>query len=55
MCAAIIAYIPFIILISKHILNRRAPAVKYDHTASGGGLCPLPGNGYKEMQNSDNS
>jgi len=38
MCAAIIAYFPFIIVINK---NRRAPAVKYDHTASSGGLWPL--------------
>ena len=29
MCAAIIAYIPFIIVINKNILNRRAPAVKF--------------------------
>jgi len=35
MCAAIIAYFPFISVINK---NRRAPAVKYDHTASIGGL-----------------
>ena len=34
MCAAIIAYIPFIIVINKNILNRRAPAVKYDHKLS---------------------
>ena len=43
MGAAIIAYIPFIIVINKNILNRRAAAVKYDHTASSGGLWPLPG------------
>ena len=43
MCAAIIAYIPFIIVINKIILNRSAPAVNYDHTASSGGLWPLPG------------
>ena len=45
MCAAIIliAYIPFIIVINKDILNRRAHAVKYDHTVRSGGLWPLPG------------
>jgi len=37
MCAAIIAYIPFIIVVNKNILNRRALAVKYDHSASSGG------------------
>ena len=26
----------------QNILNRRAPAMKYDHTASSGGLWPLP-------------
>ena len=34
---------PFIIVINKNLLNRRAPAVKYDHTISSGGLWPLPG------------
>ena len=34
MCAAIIAYIPSILVINKNILNRRAPAVKYDQTAA---------------------
>jgi len=38
MCAAIISNIPFILVINKNILNRRAPAVKYDHTASSGGV-----------------
>ena len=38
MCAAIIAYIPFIIVINIKILNSRAPALKYDLTASSGGL-----------------
>jgi len=32
MCAAIMAYIPFIIVINTNVLNRRTPAVKYDHT-----------------------
>ena len=36
--AAIISNIPFIFVINKNILNRKAPAVKYDHTASSGGL-----------------
>ena len=56
MCAAIIAYIPFINCYQqKHaclgpqqgltLLEDRAwaPAVRYDHTASSGGLWPLPG------------
>mgnify|MGYP007091332508 CR=1 FL=1 len=43
MSAAIIAYIPFIIIINKNILNRKAPAVKNDHTASSGRFWPLPG------------
>ena len=43
MCVAIIAYSPFIIVINKNILNRRAPGVKYDHTARSGGLWPLLG------------
>ena len=41
--ASIISNIPFIFVINKNILNRKAPAVKYDHTASSGGLRPLPG------------
>ena len=44
MCAAIIAKIPFISVINKNIFNRRAPAVKYDHTASSGGLWLYPVN-----------
>ena len=35
-CAAIISNIPFIFVINKNILNRKAPAVKYDHKASSG-------------------
>ena len=42
MCAAIIEYITFIIVININILNSRAPALKYDRTASSGGLWSLP-------------
>ena len=34
---------PSYLLSTKNILNRRAPAVKYDHTASSVGLWPLSG------------
>jgi len=55
MCSAIISNILFIFLINKNILNRRAPAVKYDH----GGLWPSQQqhqqDADKEMQNSDDS
>ena len=39
MCAAIIAYIPLLIVVNTNILNR-SPTVKYDRTASSGGLWP---------------
>ena len=48
---------PSYLLSTKH-LKQKAPAVKYDHTASSGGLWPLPGqrkhqqDADKEMQNS---
>ena len=62
MCAAIIAYFPIIFVINKNILDRRAPAVKYDHTASSGSEWLLSGQRLdeqlgadKEMHISDNS
>ena len=36
--------IPFIIVINKIILNRKAPAVKNDHAANSGSFRPLPVN-----------
>jgi len=42
MCAAIIAYFLFIFVINKNVLNRRAPAVKYDHAASSGVISKVP-------------
>ena len=40
---------PSYLLSTKNILNRRAPAVKYDHTASSVGLWPLSGQRFSSV------
>ena len=65
MCTAIIAYKTYIFVTNQNILNRRAPAVKYNNTASsglgGGGVMAstqstiTSANADQEIQNSDYS